>query len=526
MTKAETRGKRSTYPFLFILYPALFLFAQNIEEASLESLLLPVAMTAAVAGLVGIVAGLALRDRGKASLLTFIGLFAFFSYGHAMNLLARNPRLAAGLPAEVSIAVWIGAAAVLGFFVVRSRKPHPGLTSFLNVFVGILVALSLVQVASFYLRPLFAPRPEHAPTAGLKLPGPVPGREGGPPDIYYLIFDRYASESTLSQYYDFDNSEFLAYLKDKGFYVASESHCNYPGTYLSLSSSLNMEYLDFLVKKGPVKKSVIYRMLQDYKVWRLLKSAGYRFIHFGDWYEPTKINRYADLNFRSGGMIDLSRDFTRKFLETTLARPLLASTAVTTTTRERIIERFARLAEIPATPGPKFVFAHILLPHHPFLFGPGGENPVKGNASVRPQEIKYIDQLRFTNLKIRELVDAILAKSGRDPIIIIQSDEGPGEEEKPRDLVRRHARPDRGAVNIRIRCRILNAYRFPGVDQSAFYPRISPVNSFRLLFDRYFGTSFGLLPDTTARPVGDKTTVQSFKPVSARTWTRTLKLSD
>jgi hypothetical protein len=527
MTAPEACARRSYYPALFVLYPALFLFAHNIEETAFEAILLPLAMTAAVAGLIGLVARLTVRERGKASLLTFIALFTIFSYGHAINLLSKIPGFAARVPAGASIAVWIGAAGFLGFLVVRARNPFSGLISFLNVFVAILVALSLAQVASFYLRPLFAPRPGDPAAVSLNLAGAVPRREGGLPDIYYLIFDRYASESTLRAYYDFDNDEFLAYLKDKGFYVASNSRCNYPGTYLSLSSSLNMEYLDFLVKTGPVKKSVINRMLQDYKVWRLLRSAGYRFIHFGDWYEPTKYNRNADLNYRSGGMIDLSRDFTRKFLESTLAGSLVRDTIISATTRERILEKFARLAEIPGTAGPKFVFAHILLPHHPFLFGPNGENVLKGSASVRPQELKYVDQLRFTNAKIRELIDAILARSDRDPIIIIQSDEGPGEEEKPLDLIRRYTQAaDRYALNTRIRCRILNAYRFPGVGRGAFYPRISPVNSFRLLFDRYFGTNFGLLPDKTYRSSGDKTTVRAFKPVPDKVWTRQLRKTD
>jgi hypothetical protein len=526
MTAPEARAPRAYYPALFVLYPALFLFAHNIEETAFEALLLPLAVTVAVAGLVGLVARLAVKDRGKAALLTFIALFTIFSYGHAMNLLSRIPGFAARIPVAASVAIWVAAAAVLGFLVVRARRSFPGLTSFLNLFVAVLVVLSLVQVAGFYLRPLLAPRPARPATASLKLDGDVARREGGLPDIYYLIFDRYAAGRTLSEYYDFDNSEFLAYLRDKGFYVASNSHCNYPGTYLSLSSSLNMEYLDFLVKKGPVKKSVVNRMLQDHKVWRLLKSAGYRFVHFGDWYEPTKYNRHADLNFRSGGMIDLSRDFTRKFLETTLAGPFVGDSVVSTTTRERLLAKLARLAEIPGTPGPKFVFAHILLPHHPFLFGPNGENALKGSAPTRLPERKYIDQLLFTNTKIRELVDAILARSEREPIIILQSDEGPGDEEKPLGLIRQAPRSDRSALNTRIRCRILNAYRFPGVDPSVFYPEISPVNSFRLLFDRYFGTSFGLLPDKTYRSSGDKTSVRTFKPVPDRTWTRPLKLPD
>lgn len=523
MTEPRIRAPRAFYPALFVLYPALFLFAHNIEEAGLDALPLPLAATAAVTGLIGLVAGLTVRDRARSALLTFIGAFAFFSFGHAMNLLSGIPGFTAGVPVAASIAVWIGAAVGLGALVIKAKRSFSGLTSFLNLFVAILVVLSLVQVAGFYLRPLLAPRPAEK-AADLRLDKAAAARPGDLPDIYYLIFDRYALGSNLREYFDFDNSEFLDYLRGKGFYVAANSHGNYAGTYLSLASSLNMEYLDYLVKKGPVKKSLVNRMLQDYKVWRLLKSAGYRFIHFGDWYEPTKYNRYADLNFRSGGMIDLSRDFARKFLETTLAGPLVRNSVVSTATRDRLLEKLARLAEIPRTPGPKFVFAHILLPHHPFLFGPSGEVPVEGDAGVKRQDLKYVDQLRFTNVKIRELIDAILERSERAPIIVLQSDEGPGEEEKPKDLIARYTKVDRMALNTRIRTGILNAYLLPGIGRDGLYPRISPVNSFRLIFDRYFGTDFGLLPDKTFRTISDKTTVQGFKPVPGRTWTRALKI--
>src|SRR5690606_30464261 len=59
------------------------------------------------------------------------------------------------------------------------------------------------------------------------------------PDIYYLIYDKYASNQSLSDYYDFDNSEFTESLTEKGFYIAEKSRANYPSTLFSLSSSLN-----------------------------------------------------------------------------------------------------------------------------------------------------------------------------------------------------------------------------------------------------------------------------------------------
>ena len=42
---------------------------------------------------------------------------------------------------------------------------------------------------------------------------------------------------------------------------------------------------------------------------------------------------------------------------------------------------------------------------------------------------------------------------------------------------------------------IFNAYLFPGVDKSVFYSSITPVNSFRLLFNSYFGTDYDILED-------------------------------
>ena len=55
------------------------------------------------------------------------------------------------------------------------------------------------------------------------------------------------------------------------------------------------------------------------------------------------------------------------------------------------------------------------------------------------------------------------------------------------------------------RMSILNAYFLPGVGPGVIYPAISPVNSFRVIFDQYFGTEFGFLEDmnffsTASRP--------------------------
>ena len=89
---------------------------------------------------------------------------------------------------------------------------------------------------------------------------------------------------------------------------------------------------------------------------------------------------------------------------------------------------------------PKFVFAHILPPHPPFLFGPDGEgvNPQRrydwsdGLAYLKAAGSTpaaygrgYVGQMEFVTEQVEAIVDEILRTSTSEPIIILQSDHGP-----------------------------------------------------------------------------------------------------
>jgi hypothetical protein len=52
-------------------------------------------------------------------------------------------------------------------------------------------------------------------------------------------------------------------------------------------------------------------------------------------------------------------------------------------------------------------------------------------------------------------------------------------------------------VLVRERAAILNAYYLSGGDDSHLYPDITPVNTFRVVFNTAFGTDLSLLEDTT-----------------------------
>jgi hypothetical protein len=487
------------HPFLVGMFPIIFLLAQNRDMVVFSQILLPSAVVLGFTSLALLLLTLVLRESRKAGIVVSIFLILFFSYGHAFDLVGDlvEDQLGSDLSHIYLLAAWAILFIVSVYFAIRLRDPRRW-TSVLNLVAIALIAPSLVKVGAYELRAKGIDGLPSVSAAGSVKTKPVEEGDEIPPDIYYIILDRYASSSTLREHFGVDNSEFTDYLTSKGFYVAAESRANYPKTFLSLASSLNMKHLTYLTDELGTDTSArtpVYPMLQDHEVWRFLKSRGYRFIHFGSSWGPTRRNRYADVNVT----LDPA-EFPMMLYRTTVLDPLgleLKFLDDRAMQRRAMLLRLRKLADVPDMEGgPKFVFAHLLLPHAPYLFGPEGEIVTEEEEEARTPMENYLNQLAFTNESVEELVDQILAKSDRPPIIILQADEGPfipfldefgGAGTDWRKL-------SDGAV--RTHMRILNAYYVPNADpEKILYPSITPVNSFRIIFDQYFGTDHGLVED-------------------------------
>jgi hypothetical protein len=167
--------------------------------------------------------------------------------------------------------------------------------------------------------------------------------------------------------------------------------------------------------------------------------------------------------------------------------------------RERVLFAFEQLGELAGKPGPKFVFAHILSPHPPFVFDAEGEAiEPKRSYTVQdgddykgsPEEYVrgYAGQVAFVNRMLEETIDEILKNSEQPPIILLQGDHGPGA------YLDWHS-PDKACLAER--SAILNAYYLPGATPGLLYPEITPVNSLRVVLNEYFGTELEMLPDVT-----------------------------
>lgn len=493
------------HPFLFAFYPLVFLYAENINEYLEEILIFPSFLVVIFAAAVLFITKIFVKKIEKAAIISSAFVLVFFSYSRLLEAINKI------YVSESSVLfAWIIDAVFLAlvvYLVLRSKKyllPINKILTFLSLF---LVLFSVITIISFEMQTKRIFTPRQSPPDPQAIENSVTDKNA--PDIYYFIFDRYAGPRSLKEQYNFDNSKFLNFLEKKRFYLAENAKTNYPKTFLSLGSSLNMEYLGYLSEKtnggASPDELIVTPLIRNGKVLQFLKGKGYYIVNIGPkTWTPTSENPYADKNFiMEKGTYPYADIFTTGFLNTTIAAPIFARVfhnPIDVSQNPDINEhRRQALYELQAVEksvslkGPKFVFAHILLPHDPFVFDKECQPVPETVTDQKDHVTNYLAQLECANTKMTQLISDILQKSKTPPVIILQSDEGPYPMISPISIDQSWGTAD--DIALREKFPILNAYYFPNASTDALYSTITPVNSFRVLFNTYFGANYDLLPD-------------------------------
>ncbi len=470
------------YPIVASAYPVLALLVANAGQVKPNAVWRPLLVCAVFAGILLVLLRLIFRDWKRAAFLTLLWLVLFFSYGHVYILLTdklenldfRTWLLIAWLVLAVAAILWA-----------KWKAPAPLI---LNVVTLGLVITSLTQIG---YEP--APRNGHyvaasnAPLQTLTLPQ-------NPPDVYYFILDMYTRQDLLQQAYGYDKSGFIKALQQRGFYVGSCSQSNYSRTEVSLTSSLNLSYLQNLDPKfndpNSIARSHLWDALKHNAVRYQLESLGYKTISFANGFPWSELDD-ANVFYTPGPFASGMTEFETLLMQTTFARNLEDFGWVNLDEisgqnfRDRDTLVFNSMRDVAKMQGPKFVYVHLILPHPPFVWGPDGSythpQDFWNEKKLYPEdkfEIGYTNQVTFLNSKLLEMMDTILAESKTPPVIILQGDHGPWLQPNPQHFF------------------IFNAYYLPGHEKE-LYPTISPVNSFRLVFDSYFGGKYDILKDIT-----------------------------
>ncbi len=485
------------HPVLAAAYPALFLFATNAaDQITPQPLWIPLLISVGAATATLVILGFLLGDWQRAGLLTTVLVIGFFGYGHAWN--AATQLLDTQWPL---IAAWL-LLVVIGLLVAwrAGRAALVPVTRALNLVALVLVAANVWSVGSTMVA-FGGTDTAPAELSELEL---RPDDPADLPDVYYIVPDRYGGSTGLSEAYDFDNEPFLTALEDRGFNVARHAHANYIKTPLSLVSSLNMEYLDTEELAAQAEsdrdREPIHRMLQDHLVVpAALKELGYQYLQVANWWTPTQDNVDADRVFRYEGQDEFSSVFAQTTLLRAFSDPNTAPEDPWSwpVMYENNLYALDRLDEIPDLPGPKYVFAHLVTTHPPYVHNEDGS--FTGRAQVRRlgDAESYRRQLTYANTRLLSLIDRILV-SDPNAVILLQSDEGPFPAHYADDEWG-FEWEDATDAELEEKFGILYAMRVPGADLEAegFHDRLTPVNAFRIILNARFGTELPLLPDRT-----------------------------
>jgi len=497
------------------LYPILALAANNLENGIRPAhLVLPLFLTVLVAALAWVGSGLFTADRSARLLAAILVVVWFGSYGYLGDRISwTGPRMLGGdkdmwlLPAGIAV---VGVAA---FSILRSRRDWTNPARFCRYTISLLLLFPAFTIAAHAAAEIgrdsgIVPEPPTPLAEGLPAKRPelasAAAAAAAAPDIYLIVLDMYTGSRSLKENYGFDNRPFISGLEDRGFFIADRSRSNYAATFLSLSSLLNWSYVDQMLAAFPDDsrdRRELYRSIQDSRTTRFLRDAGYEYYFFTTPYPATTTSASADVVIGSPSSGVQQNLFLPAWIRTVPLMPFLrwscgrSGCLYTPESAEAISWKFQRVGDLAGLSGPKFVFAHFLVPHVPFIF----DADCSSRSALDPQRIDtlsvdlvrdaYIGQLACVNRKVTELVDVLLSTSERPPIILIQSDHGYGLFSRPPPI--REISPRQ----IEERFDILAAYHLPGAGDGVVYDSISPVNVFPRVLGHYFDLDLPRHPD-------------------------------
>ena len=448
---------------IWLSSPLLGLFFVASYYANNLVLFLPIQVVPAIIGtiilcsLISLAAYLFSKNKLRANLISILVVAGIFTWGYS---------------SVVSIVLLFGAM-VLGFTQVKDKILVHSNRIALLLMVGLLV-VPLFNIVVYHAGIKYKPINEVV-------------SKSHSPDIYYIVLDSYTSDDVMASL-GYDNSYFTDYLKEKGFVIREDAFCNYPRTYMSVPSTLTMDYL-----KNPEDMGENYHLIQTNRVFEQAHELGYKVINLSSNWCGTEKIKYADENY---GLNYFQYDsFTSQVWRSMILGNINLMPLMPEIQRNYISYQLSMLSKFPGDveTQPRFIFAHILIPHHSFaLFHSDG-------SDLRPSDdltvnYVYFQHLEYINKEMVKVIDGIINHSKEKPIIILQSDEGISTDEFY-SLVYTKEWINEPKL-MKQRASILSAYYLP---TEVDIPR-SSVNTFRIVFNEYFGGDYEILDDVFYYP--------------------------
>ena len=480
--------KALTLPLLLAVFPALFLYGNNVTKLMLPSLGRTLLLYSVLAILIFSIFCVIFKGQAvKTANAAFVFLIFFNLYGIVYSFLIEKDLFRVVhftlLPFSLLFAVYASWFAT---------KVNP--TSFWKgaVFVmSVLVVFNLVKIVPGEVKKSRMANEKKTSVSVIE----SSTANKAYPDIYFIIFDEFAGFDSMRSYWHFEGvDDFVNYVKSKGFFVAENSTSSSLATFHQLAERLN--YIAYpIVGKDDV--NVYFNDIYNNQVMRYLKSQGYITVSFEETSHFfggfTLINADYSFDYDSNKMANLGilfDDFGILVADNSMLRAFSNYYKIMDPTLEQhrtwinfIADNVGKLNEIPS---PKFVYVHLILPHVPFMFAENGD-PI--NPAFYYNWDYYLGNYKYAIQIAERMINNILSNTDPNlpPVIIIQSDHG------ARNILNAVS----GSKTLEnfpeeYKYHIMNIMYLPGFDTSQLPQDIKPINTFPIIFNHLFNANIPL----------------------------------
>ncbi len=462
-------------PVLIAFSPIIFLYSHNAKVLSIGNLVVPLLGSALFAAILYGLFYIFQREPVSASLSAVIFLLANFFYGSIYAYLLKKNRFPVEHFTLLPVVVYL--ACYAAYFFKKTIRPAIGevIQTILLVGAVVMVGYNTAKVVPIEIRKANLSNTGPAPAASAALESPSKKY----PDVYYVILDEYAGFDTIRQYWHENYVDsFEAFLKDNHFFYADQSRSHTSATILEVASRLNFQsYPDTTDQLSLVKA------ITDSKVMRLFKSYGYTTVAFSGPFPPYN----ADYNFGDASQVVPDNavgtsEFQQMLIENSMLDAFSSALQNNTTSAKEldyIKYEFTKISSLSEVKSPKFVVAHLLFPHVPFVADK------EGNVLDPMYQYNwnyYLGQHMYATRLAQELITRLLKNADPDnpPVIIIQSDHG----------ARNEKRPTRDSIILdnfaqHYQNNILFALYLPGYDTAQLPRKIDPIDTFVIVMNHY-----------------------------------------
>jgi len=403
------------------LYPCAFMYIQNFTETTLDKILLPFAMFIFVAIIAYCISLIIFRNADKATAFTGLFMVLFINHNIIGELFARYTSLP-----EIVFTILVGAIIVgIGVLLFVTKKELDSVCFVIGIVYSGLIIMNMVMAI-----PAFVDSNKKNEEIKVEQYAKTDDfRE----NIYYIIMDEYGGKENLEYYFDFDNSEFLDYLGDKGFSISNSTH-NYEGinTYEILPNLLN---LDYVVSADNTTASG-YKKLLNPAMFRFFKEAGYK-IQMLNHLQGLRADG-CEVLYETPKIGTVIHDIDFYLLKNSLLYYIISNedlfTGKNETKREEDVfnnyrDQFSKIMDLLLEQSiikkevPTFTICYLSCPHVPFVFRADGQAADPEVAYDSSAKDAYVEQLEYLNKRLVKIIDSI-TENDPNAVIVLQGDHG------------------------------------------------------------------------------------------------------